>query len=271
MMSWHVDEQTMRRYADGAIDPANAASIEAHVLTCAVCRRLATQAADPERLERLWVEVRDAADRPRRRWIERLLVGVGMRDHVARLVGATPALQASWLVAVAAALAFAVMAAYHARSGVLAFLVMAPIVPLVGVAAAYGPGIDPTFEVGVAAPMRGFHLLLARATAVLTTSIGLAGIASLALPRLDWTAAAWLLPAVALTLSSLALGSYIHPAWASGWIGFGWISAVPLIERASAARLAAFHADGQVVFAVVAIVAGVVVLLRREAFEKTEG
>jgi len=271
MMSWHVDEQTMRRYADGAIDPANAASLEAHVLTCEVCRRLAAQVAEPDRLERLWVEVRDATDRPRRRWIERLLVAVGMRDHVARLVGATPALQVSWLLAVAAALAFAVLAAYNARSGALMFLVMGPIVPLVGVAAAYGPGVDPTFEVGVAAPLRGFHLLLARATAVLSASIVLAGIASLALPQLDWTAAAWLLPAVALTLSSLALGSYIHPAWASGLVGFGWISAVTVIERASAARLAAFHADAQVVFAVIAIVAGIVVLLRREAFEITEG
>ena len=46
---------------------------------------------------------------------------------------------------------------------------------------AYGPGIDPTYEIGLAAPMRGLRLLL-RAAAVVRASAVLAAAASLALP-----------------------------------------------------------------------------------------
>ena len=65
-------------------------------------------------------------------------------------------------------------------------------------------GLDPTREIGLAAPYSGLRLLLIRTAAVLavTVPIGLAGLL-LALP--GWPAAAWLLPAAALTGAALAL------------------------------------------------------------------
>ena len=104
-------------------------------------------------------------------------------------------------------LAFAVWAARGDQQGVYWFLVLAPMLPLAGVAAAYGQGVDPTYEVGLAAPMRSFGLLLIRAVAVLVTTTVIAGLAALALPGLQWTAAAWLLPSLGLTLASLALAT----------------------------------------------------------------
>jgi hypothetical protein len=98
---------------------------------------------------------------------ERLLVRLGVADHTARLLAATPALRGSWLLAVAVTLAFAVLAAW-ARPGpdaILAFLCVAPLLPLAGIAVAYGPGIDPTYEIGLAAPLRSFRLLLLGAPA----------------------------------------------------------------------------------------------------------
>lgn len=269
-MNWHVDQATMERYANASIDPANAASIEAHVLACAPCRTLAAAVTRSERLDRVWTQVHDTIDRPRRTWAERLLTLIAVPEHTARLIGATPALQASWLLGVAAGLGFAVLAAHNARNGLFLFLILAPVVPLIGVAAAYGPGLDPAFEVGVAAPMRGFHLLLVRAIAVLTASAALTGVAAAALPQLGWTAIAWLLPAVALTATSLALSSAISPAFASGIVTLLWLGVAGFIEQWSSQSLAAFTGRGQIVWALVAFAAGAVVALRHHTFDVTK-
>jgi hypothetical protein len=57
---------------------------------------------------------------------------------------------------------FAVLAAQvgSGPDASLAFLTVAPLLPLAGIAMAYGPGIDPTYEIGLAAPMRSLRLLL---------------------------------------------------------------------------------------------------------------
>ena len=67
---------------------------------------------------------------------------------------------------------------------------------------------------------------------LLSTAV-LAGVASLALPHLGWTAVAWLLPSLALTLSALALATVMPPLWAAGTVAFLWVAAV----IASALRL----------------------------------
>ncbi len=51
------------------------------------------------------------------------------------------------------------------------FLMVAAMLPVAGVAVAFGPGIDPTHEIALAAPMRADRLLLMRAAAVLAASI----------------------------------------------------------------------------------------------------
>jgi hypothetical protein len=133
-------------------------------------------------------------DLPRAGVAERLM-RLGVAEHTARLLAATPALRGSWLLAVATVLAFAVLAAWTTpgQDANLAFLCVAPLLPLAGIAAAYGPGIDPTYEIGLAAPLRSFRLLL-RAAAVLAAAALLAAAASLALPQLGPGAAGWLLP-----------------------------------------------------------------------------
>ena len=47
------------------------------------------------------------------------------------------------------------------------FLVVAPLGPLAGVAVAFAGGLDPTREIGLAAPYSGLRLLLIRTAAVL--------------------------------------------------------------------------------------------------------
>ena len=202
-------------------------------------------------------------DEPPRGRVEAVLVRLGVPDHVARLLAATPSLRLSWFGATAVALGFSVLAAYGKRDPLM-FLVVAPLLPLGGVAAAFGPGVDPTYEIGLASPVRTSRLLLIRATAVLGATSFLAGVASLALPRLDWTATAWVLPSLGLTIATLALATVMRPLWAVGTVASLWVIGVVVIEILSNTRDAAFRGPGQVAFFAVVVVAAPLFARRRE-------
>jgi len=267
---WHAGADVIARYAGGSLDEARAASLEAHLLRCPGCRRELAGAAPPGRLAATWERVEDRLDRTAIGPVERFLDGLGVPDHMARLLAATPSLRASWFVAVAMTLGFAVSAAAitHGHGGTMLFLVVAPLIPLAGVAAAFGPGVDPTYEIGVAAPLRGNHLLLLRSVAVVGTSIVACAAASLALPGHEWTAAAWLLPALGLTAATLALSTALPPVVAGGAVAGTWIAGVILAQSASKATFAAFRAPGQEVFVAVFVASVLVLALRREAFDR---
>src|SRR5262245_49179940 len=234
--AWHADGELLAAYAAGDLDVAGAWSVEAHLTSCAGCRELAGALVGPERPRRVRAALIDAVDVPRTGVAERLLVRLGVAEHTARLLAATPALRGSWLLAVAVALGFAVLAARVGQGpdASLAFLTVAPLLPLAGIAVAYGPGIDPTYEIGLAAPMRSFKLLLLRAAAVLGTATLLAAAASLALPGLGPGAAGWLLPSLALTVSSLALATRVEPLRAIGITAGAWVVAVVVTVAPSA-------------------------------------
>ena len=100
--------------------------------------------------------------RPRPGFVEGLLTRLGVPPHVARLLGVTPSLTLSWLGAVAIALAVAVAGAYQGERGLALFLCVAALAPVAGVAATFARGIDPTHELGLAAPMSSVRLLLLR-------------------------------------------------------------------------------------------------------------
>ena len=97
---------------------------------------------------------RRRAGRATTRLLESLLVRIGVADHTARLLAATPVLRRSWLAAVALVLLMAVVAtdAGRAASPTL-FLALAPLLPLAGVALSYGPVLDPTYEMAVVSPL----------------------------------------------------------------------------------------------------------------------
>jgi len=271
-MSWHVDNSLLERYIAADLDDVRAASIEAHVIACPECRARLATGVDPARVERVWHEVRDSIDRPRRRVIETLLVKCGMRDYSARLVAATPSLTGSWFTAVAVALAWAVVAARAGSRGVLFFLVIAPLIPLAGIALSFGPRIDATHELSVAAPMHGLRLLLLRAGCVLGTTLILVGVASIGLPDVGWKDAAWLLPALAVSLATIALATWIDPLVAAGIVAFVWVASTslsPLWRRGvpSLDRIAAFDPGGQALLAVLIGIAVIVLLARGRRFD----
>ncbi|MYZ41239.1 zf-HC2 domain-containing protein, partial [Streptomyces sp. SID4917] len=106
-------------------------------------------------------------------------------------------------------------------------LALAPVLPLAGVAVSYGEHADPMHEIGASTPGGGLRLLLTRTTAVLAVSLPLLTLAGALLPSSAASmevpgAAAWLLPALALTLATLVLGSYVGCRTAAGAVAGAW-------------------------------------------------
>ena len=267
-MSWHAEPMVLQAYVEDALDDVQALSLEAHLLGCQPCRAGLAELADRPRLDAVWARVTTAVEEPRRPAIERLLVRIGLSEHLARIVAATPSLSGAWVVAVALSLVFAVVAAKTGSWGSTGFLALAPLLPVGGVAVAYGPWLDPLYELSLAAPMSNFTLLLLRAGATLASTLVLAGAAALALPGPLWVAAAWLLPAFALTLATLALGSYLPQAVAAFVVGLAWIVVIVAVPVIADERLAAFRLAGQAACVAVALLAGAVLFGRRAAFEE---
>ncbi len=207
-MSWHVPEQLAVAYVDGAVQGARAASVEAHILTCPDCRSRVSAEAPGDRLADIWSGVVDEVDAPRRSWGERVLGAIGLPETDARLVAAAPTLRLSWLSSLTAVMVFAAWASNSTDRGIPLFLILAPVVPVLAVAGAYGPRVDPTYEISVASPYPTLRLVLLRSATVVAASGVLAVVASAFVPN-GRVAAAWLLPCLALVSLTLLLARWV--------------------------------------------------------------
>ena len=216
-MTWHIPQPMALAYVSGEVQGARAASIEAHVLSCAACRSLVGGEVSTDRLEAIWADVEELVDAPRPTWAERLLTRIGVPDTDARLMASAPSLHLSWLTAVAAVLGFAAWASQNGDRGMALFLIVAPVVPVVAVAGAYGRWIDPTYEVSVSSSYPTLRLLLLRAAAVVVASGVLAAFASLLVPDAR-VAAAWVLPCLALVTVTLALSRWLPLLWSASFV-----------------------------------------------------
>lgn len=275
MTAWHVPGEILTRFATepADLDDVTASSVETHITGCAACRAALATEADPVALDRSWQAVVDAVDRPCRGVVERLLARL-VPGETARLVAATPALRVAWLAAVAAMIAVAV-AVSRTTGSPAPFLVLAPLVPLGGVAATFRPEADPGGEAGAAAPMASTGLLLRRAQAVVATSMLVLGAGAVALPDLGPAAAAWCLPSLLLTVAALAASTWVDPQRAVAAAALGWTLALLVASHGgrtvgSLADTALFSASGQAAFAVLAMLATSVVVARRRHFSYLE-
>jgi hypothetical protein len=263
MTVWHLDPEAIRRYSQGAAPPELAASAEAHLMRCAACRDAIASHVDKGRMETIWHAVVDRVDAPRRSGPERMLARLGVDEATARLIAATPTLRGPWLLAVAGVLALAAWAAQVDERFLRMFLVVAPLGPLAGVAVAFAGGLDPTREIGLAAPYSGLRLLLIRTAAVLAVTVPIVAVAGLALPGSNWPAVAWLLPTAGLTCAALALTARMTPVVAVGVVATAWVLVTAPTTIAGHLGLA-FGAGAQIFWLAVAIGGGTWLAVTRD-------
>ena len=109
---------------------------------------------DQARIEANWRAITFELDAPLPSRTERALRRVGFSSATARLVAATPALRRSWAAALAAVVFIGLGAAGDDPNNISAMLVLAPLIPVLGVALAYGPSVDPVYETNGVGPLR---------------------------------------------------------------------------------------------------------------------
>lgn len=221
--TWHADGDLLAAYVAGRLGAIEGASVEQHVARCADCRASVTPLVDPHLLARGWAGVRDTVQSPPLPLPVRLARRCGLPEPTSVVLAATASLRTAWLVGAFVALSFATLAVVLAGGRLLApFLLVAPLVPVIGVAAAYGPQQDPLETLVVTAPYGRTRLILVRTLAVLASVLPFTVVLGLALPGPAWVAAAWLGPALALVPVLLALASFVGPRTGVAVVAIAW-------------------------------------------------
>jgi hypothetical protein len=279
----HPGDELLASYAAGRVEPVALWSVEAHLNGCRRCRSAMSAHVDAERLARNRSALLVGAaipDGPARR----LLYRGGVPDYLLRLVAATPSLRASWLLSVVGVLAVVAGEAAAFRHGstpgrgpvallgypdpasLAPFLLVAPLLVLAGVSAAFLPLFDPACRLAVAAPFSGFTLLLIRAVSALAAALVPVVGAALVLPGPGWLPVALLLPSLALCAVALAAATAVDPRAAAVTAGALW--ALPaLLLAVSHVPLAIVQSHAQSACAAVIIASAVVLFVRRNRFE----
>jgi Putative zinc-finger len=279
----HPSEELLAGYAAGTAGGVAAWSVEAHLTGCARCRSALSDRVDAERLARNRSVVLVRVALPEGGRVRRLLCRCGVPDHVLRLLAATPSLRRSWLLAVLGVLAVVTGEAAAARYGwipaggpagpsghrdlaVLApFLLVAPLLVLAGVAAAFLPMFDPAYRLAVAAPFSSFTLLLVRAVSALGAALVPVVGAAFLLPGPGWLPVALLLPSLALCAFALAAATVTGPRAAAVTAGTLWAAAVLLATTHGPLPIVQHNA--QFACAAVLCACALVLLARRDRFE----
>lgn len=224
---------------------------------------------DPERIERNWMAISAELFAPQPSRVERWLRHLRLPPSATRLMVATPALRRAWFLALGLVVLIGLAGADSSRTreDLFALLVLAPLVPVLGVAMAYGTSADPAHEISLAAPLSGFRLVMIRSAVVVACSAAVLAVASLLTGTVSPMAFGWLLPALGLTAGSLALMTFTFPRRAGGITAAVWTVGVVIARNSGDDPLAAFTAAGQITMAVIVAVGLLTAYLRRDRFD----
>jgi hypothetical protein len=202
-----------------------------HIAVCAQCRQVARADLGTVDLGRVWARVAaDAWSSPTGR-VEPLAVAVLRSPGLARALVTTPALIASWIGATVVVLLVGAIATRSTGEPWVALL--APALAGAGIAYAYGPGIDPAFELGRTMAVSDRTILLARSLTVfgLNALLGVAASLLTAAPTdLTWR---WLVPMTtvsALGLAGATLSGSANTGVLTALAGWGMIVLARAVE-----------------------------------------
>ena len=224
---WHAGPDLLEGYLAGRLDAVVGASVEQHVTRCAECRTAVAPLLAAPTIERTWDGIRTRVEIPPLPYPIRLARRCGLPEPTAVLLAATASLRGAWLVGAFLSLTFATLAAVVTNGSTLApFLLVAPLAPVLGVAAGYGPRQDPVEALVATAPYGRSRLILLRTLAVLVSVLPVTVLLGLAVPGPLWLAGAWLGPALALVPVLLALAGFVGPRTAAAVVTLGWVGVV---------------------------------------------
>jgi hypothetical protein len=271
----HAGASLLAAYASGTGEASAAWSVETHLAACRGCRQRISAHADAERLARNRAAVLVRVALPEGR-TGRVLRRCGVPDHLLRLLAATPSLRRSWLLSVLGVLAVVTIetafveragpAGPPGQAGLMPFLLVAPLLILASVAAAFMPALDPAHRLAVAAPFSGLTLLLARAVSALAAALIPVICAAFLVPGPPWLPAALLLPSLALCATALAAATVVGPVAAA--IGSAALWVLPVVALAVAhPPLVVLQWHAQYACAVVLLAAAAVLLIRHDRFD----
>ncbi|KUO12084.1 zf-HC2 domain-containing protein [Streptomyces sp. DSM 15324] len=278
MSAEHASARVIEGYARGDTDLAadEVWAVEAHLESCRRCRdRLAAAVATgvpavASLVDSVWSglapELAAISPMPRRRhrpaWLSGWLTPA-MVPWVAMVVGVT--LLALLLDRTGFGLGSGTGPGSGAGSGQVSLvLLFAPVLPVLGVAASWSRGLDPAYELTASAPRAGLPLVLRRTASVL-------GVVVPALLVGGWatgvTAAQWLLPCLAFTAATLALGGAVGVTRAAVALAAVWAAVIVAPTVAAGGRTAfALRTGGLPVWGLLLALGVGVVIARRGAY-----
>lgn len=142
-------------------------------------------------------------------------------------------------------------------------LLLAPVLPVLGVAASWSRGLDPAYELTASVPRAGLPLVLRRTASVLAVVIptllaggGVTGV----------SAAQWLLPSLAFTAATLALGGVVGVTRAAVALVAVWAAVVLAPALATSRTPYSLRTDGLPVWGLILTLGIGVVIARRGAY-----
>ncbi|TXS42168.1 zf-HC2 domain-containing protein [Streptomyces sp. uw30] len=261
----HASMRIIDGYARGGTDLAadEVWAVEAHLEVCRVCRDRLSAAVAAQTpavtalVDTVWsgLEPQLAAGTP-----------VSRRRHrSARLSSWLTPTMVPWLgMVVSVTLLALLLDLVDIDSGEVSLvLLFAPVLPVLGVAASWSRGLDPAYELTASVPRAGLQLVLRRTASVLAVVVP-------ALLVAGWvtgvTAAQWLLPCLAFTSTTLALGGVVGVTRAAVVLAAVWAAVVVAPTLATSRTTFALQAVGLPVWGLILTLGIGVVIARRGAY-----
>jgi hypothetical protein len=185
-------------------------------------------------LGRVWVGVATEVWRRRPGPLERAAGRLLRSPGLARALVVTPSLLLGWVIATVTVLGAGIDATLGTGTPYVALL--APAVAGAGIAYAYGPGIDPAWELAQSMAVSDRMVLLVRALAVFALNAALGLAASAASGAAAAVTFGWLVPMTAVCALALAAATVARSANVGVAAGFaGWLITV-LAGKAAAGK-----------------------------------
>jgi hypothetical protein len=217
---------------------------------------LRNDAPDDVDLGRIWISVAAQVWRRQPGWLERTAGRLLRSPGLARALLTTPSLLLPWLLTSIAVLAAGAAATTDSGQPMVALL--APAVAAAAIAYAYGPGMDPAWELSCSMAVSDRMVLLVRALAVFAVNavLGLVASAVSASGAAAAVTFGWLIPMTAVCAFALAVATVARSANAGAAAGVAvWLITV-LSGRVASGHFAAAVTDTVLYLPYLAIGAG---------------